>query len=239
MHAPLKPPVVHISRPNSAAASNQSATPTAPSAPARPSNAPGFRSGRPTSRSPVARRRDLVPQQIIQSQTGTEVSSRARGVSVRPASALCGQYRQQSGCRPETAHESFDETKDDEGPSVFKATLARKEAEAAVQQLTRRIAHYRSQEERVLREVWSAKRALEVSLAASEHGVKPVDDAAPTIFPSRRHDQANMLPPGGARAQTASPPVQSGRERVRARDHLQFLSVRLLCRLVDPFVAAR
>jgi hypothetical protein len=239
MHAPLKPPVVHISRPNSATASSQSTTPAASSAPARPANAPGFRSGRPTSCSPVARRRDLVPQQIIQPQTRPEVIPPTRAVAAHHVTALGGQYQQQSGCRPESAHEPFDEDKEGESPSVFEATLARKEAEAAVQQLARRIAHYRSQEERVLREVWSAKRALEVSLAASEQDVKPVDEAAPTISPSRRHNQASMHPNGDVRAQTAIPPVHPDRERVRARDHLQFLSVRLPCRLVDSIVAAR
>lgn len=232
MHAAVKPPVVVISRPNSAAANKSDTRAVVPSTPARPANPPGLRSGRPTSCSPVARRRDLVPQQLIQSQRALGTSSFAQAVTGSSATPLVEQRQNQPGRTQESRRAPFDEDEESESSSVFAATLVRKEAEEAVQQLARRIAHYHSQEERVLREVWSAKRTLEVALAAREPDAELMHQATVSSHTRSRTELARLHPPSHLRAPTPILPATPERERVRARDHLQFLSV---CSPVDSW----
>lgn len=181
LHQP-KPPVVVVSRPKSA-----SSIPHPP--PTRPANASDCgKVASPVSRSPVARLRDLVPRNL-----GTPTKLEVSGLSSSSLTTSEIDHGAANGSR--AICRSYEHS----GTSVFAAAVARKEAEEAVQKLARRIAHYRTQEERILRNVWTARQQL-ADKVSSESIVLSTD-----------------VPP---RPQICS--------HKRSRDQLEFLSVHAL-----------
>lgn len=113
--------------------------------------------------------------------------------------------------------------------NIYLAMAARKSAEDTAKQLARRIAHFRAQEERVLREVQQVKSQLESALVATHpqpsHSTR--DSWADTSDRVRQgwfgHDDTAAL---SSRVRTRREPHVP-----RSRDQLQFLTVRL--RLLD------
>lgn len=158
-----------------------------PCTPSRPST--GLRASRPSSSSPATRHRGLMQYDLA--------SARQPSVPMEIVVPTESSSEQPQHSRSE---------------SMFDASSSRKHAEETAKRLARRIAHYRAQEERVLREVWDAKARLGASLLVDTSKQRPVS-ARRTLLPSQPEDSTDCLA-----------------RRPRTRDHLQLLSVRRLQR---------
>jgi hypothetical protein len=110
--------------------------------------------------------------------------------------------------------------------TIYHAMTARKNAEEMAKQLARRIAHYRAQEEKVLREVQLAKQRLE-NLLASENASGTGED---TVGPPPRSPHA-VKRPISATTHTSRMAQRNDLKIPRSREQLQFLTVRLIQRL--------
>ncbi|KAJ0404604.1 hypothetical protein P43SY_005562 [Pythium insidiosum] len=107
--------------------------------------------------------------------------------------------------------------------NVYLATAARKSAEETAKQLARRIAHFRAQEERVLREVQQMKERL-------EHLLTTVDDKSesPEDAPTTTVATAPPVPPRRPASATVSRAVNRVEPKVpRSREQLQLLTMAL------------
>lgn len=168
-----------------------------------------------------------------------------RSVPATPAQFVIASPRSGASLSAGRAHESSFErasatpalssSSADTTGNIYHAMAARKGAEDTATQLTRRIAHFRAQEERVLREVQDVKSKLESALLAAHQQQTSVPAQHqgggglwPTIgSPQRCSLQSWTENSGGGCASN----TQSRREpkAPRSREQLQFLTVSSAC----------
>jgi hypothetical protein len=130
--------------------------------------------------------------------------------------------RPQDSLEPESA--------DTEG--IYRVVVARKDAEDAAQQLARRIAHFRNQEGRMLREMQHLRTHLETSLAQTHERSKvSAADPAQARQVSRPQGRATMASLSQDSNKRAGPSTSSKSKRKlkvpRSREQLEFLAASL------------
>ncbi|TMW63603.1 hypothetical protein Poli38472_002544 [Pythium oligandrum] len=106
--------------------------------------------------------------------------------------------------------------------NVYHALSARKSAEETAKQLARRIAHFRAQEERVLREVQHMKQRLEFLLSPREEAVDESTAVATPVETPRGNSSRSRRPLSAAAGSQRSPRLEP--KTPRSREQLQFLN---------------
>ncbi|KAG7376760.1 hypothetical protein PHYPSEUDO_012785 [Phytophthora pseudosyringae] len=134
--------------------------------------------------------------------------------------------------------------------NIYRVVVARKDAEDAAQQLARRIAHFRAQEERVLSEMQTMRTHLETSLKKTHEGSKSSHGAPAQVFHTTRSMQLqgqNSISLHPSVTQAAARPkgasTASGYKRKlkvpRSREQLDFLAKQKRALEVHKLEAAR
>lgn len=153
--------------------------------------------------------------------------------SPRSRASLSAERAQESSFKRASATPALSSSAADTTGNIYHAMVARKSAEDTATQLARRIAHFRAQEERVLREVQDVKSKLESALLAAHQqqtsaSAQHQGGLWPAISSPQRRSLQSWTENSGGRCASNT---QSRREpkAPRNREQLQFLTVSSAC----------